>query len=440
MALRRSLRFSRSLRFRVAASFAALGGGVSLAIAIGLYIGAQDAGVGLIDETLNAEMQDYQARRARNPRSLPPATVTLLGYVTPAVPGEPALPAALAPLAPGRHHVRLGDIPYRLAVADGSRHRTYLLYNQALFVEQQRRLGWYLAAFVVFMAVASAGIALWLAERVIEPVKELARRVRDIRLEAPPANLAADFPADELGELAHAFEHSLHRLAAFVARERAFTADVSHELRTPLAVIRGAAEVLLADTGRPEKERARLERIERAAADMADLTSALLAMARERDEGAGIPVDVASSLTDAVEKHRHLLRDKPVEVRLDILDHPVLDVDPNLLGIVLANLVRNSFVYTEQGSVHMTLESTGLNLEDTGQGIPSDAIDKVFQRLYRGKHSQGAGIGLSLVKKICDRYAWDVRLTSEEGEGTRVMLAFHTPAPSLPPTAGMGHG
>ena len=418
------MRFSRSLRFRVAATFATLGGGISLIIAVGLYFGAQDAGERLIDETLNAEMQDYQARRSRNPHSLPPATVTLLGYVTPAAANEPTLPVALAAQPPGRRQIRLNDLPYRVAVSDHAGVRYYLLYNEALFRERQTRLSVYLAGFIVLMVLLSVGLALWLAERVIEPVKELARRVRGIGPESPHADLAADFPADEVGELARAFEQSLHRLAAFIERERAFTADVSHELRTPLAVIRGAAEVLLADEARPAKERQRLERIERAAADMAELTTALLAMARERDEGRREPVDLAGLVQETLDKHRHLLRDKPVALVLDIQAHPALAVDPNLLAILLANLVRNSFTYTERGEVRIRLEQNRLSVSDSGLGIPRAALGQVFQRLYKGSTSQGAGIGLSLVKKICDRYGWEITLSSEEGRGTEAVLSF----------------
>lgn len=424
MGFKRSLRFSRSLRYRVAVGFAALGGGLSLIIAIVLFLGARDAGERLIDETLNAEMQDYQARRARNPHSLPPATATLLGFVSPVSYGEPSLPDELVGRTVGRHHVQLAKLPYRLLVADGANVRYYLLYNEALFRERQYRLGLFLAGFVAFMALAAAGLALWLAERVIEPVKELARRVRGIGPDSPPTGLADDFPADELGELAYAFEQSLHRLAAFIARERAFTADVSHELRTPLAVIRGAAEVLLADEGRSEKERQRLERIERAVVDMSDLTTALLAMARERDESGREPVDMAHLIQETLDKHRYLLASRPVEVVLDIQSRPNLAVDRNLLGILLANLIRNSFTYTERGTVRLILEDERLSVSDTGLGIPSEALGKVFLRLYKGRTSQGAGIGLSLVKKICDRYGWEITLDSEEGKGTEAVLKF----------------
>jgi len=418
------MRFSHSLRSRVALAFASVGGGVSLIIAVGLYIGVRDAGERLIDETLNAEMQDYQARRTRNPRSLPPATATLVGYVFPAAEYDPPLPTELGGLSPGRHTLLLDGVPYRLAVADHGRLRYYLLHNESLFRERQARLTAFLAAFVALMMLVSGGVAFWLAERVIEPVKELARRLRQIGPTTPHDDLAADFPPDEVGELARAFEQSLDRQAAFIERERAFTADVSHELRTPLAVIRGAAEVLLANEARPEKDRQRLERIERAAADMADLTTALLAMARERDDGRRDPVGMADLLRDTLDKHQHLLGGKAVDVVLDIRARPFLRADPNLLAIVLANLVRNSFTYTERGSVNVRLEDDRLTISDTGLGIPKEALDRVFQRLYKGRHSQGAGIGLSLVKKICDRYGWKVTLDSEEGRGTRAILDF----------------
>lgn len=418
------MRFSRSLRFRVATAFAAIGGIISLLMAIGLYVGVHDAGQRLIDETLKAEMQDYLSRRARNPHSLPPATATLLGYVQPAAESEPAPPTAIAGLTPGLHEIRLGEVFYRAAVAERAGKRYFLLYNETLFRDKQASLILYLSVFVVLMALFSGGLALWLAERVIEPVKELARRVHRVRPDSHTGMLSEDFPHDEVGELAEAFEQTLNRLADFIDRERAFTADVSHELRTPIAVIRGAAEVLLADKTRPEKDRLRLQRIERGAADMADLSTALLAMARERDDERRAPVDLAALIEESMDKHQHLLGSRPVEVGLEINARPHIAADPNLLAIVIANLLRNSFTYTERGSIRIRLDENSLSVADTGLGIPREALDKVFQRLYKGSHSQGAGIGLSLVKKICERYGWSITLDSEEGQGTRALLQF----------------
>ena len=418
------MRFSRSLRFRVATAFAVTGGIISLVAAFGLYLGVRDAGERLIDATLKAEIQDYLARRSRNPDSHPPSTATLLGYALPGRTGEAPPPDAIARLSSGMHEIRLDDVFYRVAIAERDGSRYFLLYNETYFRKKQAGLILYLAVFVTLMALLSGALALWLAERVIEPVKELARRVRNVRPDAHPEPLTEDFPHDEVGELAHAFEQAFERLASFIDRERAFTADVSHELRTPIAVIRGAAEVLLADATRPQKDRQRIERIERGAADMADLSTALLAMARERDDERREPVDLATLVEQSVDKHRHLLGARPVEVILEFDAQPRVAADANLLAIVVANLLRNSFTYTEHGSVKIRLAAGTLVIEDTGLGIPREALGKVFQRLYKGAHSEGAGIGLSLVRKICDRYGWSVTLDSTEGQGTRAVLKF----------------
>lgn len=418
------LRFHRSLRFRVVTAFAVVGGVVSLTMALGLYVGGRDAGWRLIDETLHADMQVYLERRARNPHSLPPNAAVLRGYVMPWEQGMPVPPPAVAALGVGHHDIRLGDVDYRAWVVDHGGHRYALLYDETLLRDSQAKLKLYLALFVLIMTVISGALALWLAERVIEPVKALAQRVREIHPDARPPHLAAEFSRDEVGELAQAFEHTLARLAEFIERERSFTGDVSHELRTPIAIIRGAAEVLLAEEGRPEKDRARLRRIERAATDMADISAALLAMARERKDERREPVDVERVIEESIDKHHHLLGARPVELRVEVHARPRIAADPYLLAIVVANLLRNSFTYTERGHVRVVLDARELLIEDTGRGIARDALAKVFQRLYRGDNSEGAGIGLALVKKICERHGWQIDLASEEGKGTRVTLRF----------------
>jgi signal transduction histidine kinase len=267
-------------------------------------------------------------------------------------------------------------------------------------------------------------MALWMAERVIEPVKELARRVRELDTDMITAHLAEDFPKDEVGELAQTFQQTLSRLAAFIDRERAFTADVSHELRTPLAVIQGAAEVLLTSEKLSPNERERLERIERSAAELAELSSALLIMAREKEEARREPISVSTLVSETIEKHRHLLKNKNVQVQLDVHGQPRLAVNPLLFSSVVGNLIRNSFTHTEQGEVRLQLTEHQLVIADTGMGISREEISRVFMRRYKGEKSTGEGIGLSLVKKICDRYGWIIELTSEPGQGTRTTLTF----------------
>jgi signal transduction histidine kinase len=412
-----------SLRARVALYFAAFGALLSVVMAVMVYQSAHDLSVRLIDETLTAELDDYIARRERNPRSLPPSTVTLQGFVREA--GETdGVPDYLATLPPGRHEIRSGTLSYRAAVLDRDNARYYLLYDISLKLKRERRFAQQLSIVAVAMTLLSALLGIFLSGAAVAPVRDLAARVRHRRPEDWDRPLAEHFHDREIEELAGVFDRQLSRMRAFMERERAFGADMSHELRTALAVILSATEVLLDDAALSDKQKARVQRIERAARDMAELGAALLLMAREDHAQPGGGCQVAAVIEEAVERQRHILGSKPVAV--DVQTDPALVVaaDCGLVDILVSNLVRNAFSYTDAGRVTVHQDSRSLVISDTGRGIPGDAIDQAFLRHFRDISSSGAGIGLSLVKRICDRYGWLVRLESGEQQGTTVTVMF----------------
>ena len=127
-----------SLRARIALYFAGFGALLSLVMAVMVYQSAHDLSVRLIDETLTAELDDYIARRERNPLSLPPSTVTLQGFVREASETD-GVPDYLATLPPGRHEIRVGTLSYRAAVLDRDNARYYLLYDISLNLKRERR-------------------------------------------------------------------------------------------------------------------------------------------------------------------------------------------------------------------------------------------------------------------------------------------------------------
>lgn len=107
-----------SFRFRLALTFAFFGAMVSLLLSTGLSFTAHNLGERLIDETLRAELEDYISRRARNPNSIPPSTVSISGYVF--LPGQNKadVPSELHDLTPGQYQLTLNQPPYRVAVVD----------------------------------------------------------------------------------------------------------------------------------------------------------------------------------------------------------------------------------------------------------------------------------------------------------------------------------
>lgn len=408
-------------------AFAGLGAALSLLLSLGIWFATVDVSQRLMDQTLKAELEDYMARRARNPNSLPPAAASLRGYSMASGSAGTDLPPPLRTLPVGQHEIELDGIPYRAAVAEQDGSRYVILFDEVRQKRRQQRFLGYLVAGAALMTLLAAVGGLWLAGRVIAPVTELARAVTDADPESPPrlpAIAAAAAPGDEIDELAHAFERYLARLAAFVERERSFAADASHELRTPLAVIRGAAEVLAEDPGLGAAQRERVARIERAAEEMAQLIAALLLLAREDYAPLDETCDARRIAAACVERYRALAASRGTTLRLAAPAAAELRAPSALFAIVIANLVHNAVAHTRDGEIAVAVDTGSLTVEDSGSGIRDEALGRVFERYYRGPDSSGAGIGLFLVKRICDRLGWQVELHSDPVKGTTATLRF----------------
>jgi signal transduction histidine kinase len=412
----------RSLRFRLAVTFALFGALLSLLLSTGVFVAAHGQTERLIDETLRAELEDFMARRARNPASLPPATVGIRGYVH--VPGQAAdgVPPQLADLAAGRYQLSIEGVPHRVVVADRGRERYVMVFDERSQRSRERQFAGWLAAGAVGMIVLSAAAGRWLAARAVAPIAELARRIGAAGSGHETAEAA--FPDDEIGRLATGvFGGYLRRMRGFIDRERAFTADVSHELRTPLTIVQGVAELLQEDPRLDTRQQEQVARIRRAVDDMTQVTSALLIMAREDTLRESGPCDVCEVVQETVDAHRHMVRAETT-VDLRYRSRPRLNADRTLLKIVVANLIRNAFAHTAAGRVSIQVEEGSLTVSDTGEGIRSEEIAKVFEKHFRGQGSTGSGIGLSLVKRICDRYGWEAVLESAVGQGTSAQLIY----------------
>jgi signal transduction histidine kinase len=409
-----------SLRFRVAFFYALFGAGLSIFLSGGFFLVVQQVGRGLMDQILLADFEEHVGAAVS-----PSNEKSIKRYALPSGTSESQIPVDIRNMKPGGHDVNIGGAGYRAMVVDKSGTRYFMLYDTANQHVYEVEFKKYVLLFALFMIISSAAGGVILASRVTSSVTRLAKQVGQAEPGDMDLSLIKLASNDEVGELARAFDRYLRRLRNFVERENYFTADVSHELRTPLAIMLGTVEVLEQDETLSEKQKERLARIRRAAQDMTDLTTALLLLAREHQSSADeSPCHVAEVVLACAEKHRHLVGDRPVKLEVELNAEPNLIVERPLLEIVIGNLIRNALFNTKSGEVVLRLEAERLIVRDTGVGMRPDELARAMERYYKGASSAGSGVGLSLVKRICDRYGWRISLESREGEGTTAEIDF----------------
>ncbi|ALN56382.1 MULTISPECIES: sensor histidine kinase [Lysobacter] len=318
---------------------------------------------------------------------------------------------------------------YKLAVRKTPKAWFFLAYDTTSSARSEAQFNRALYLSVLVFTLFSLLVGWWAASRVMSPVSELANRIKRSGRSAQSEALAAHFPDDEVGQLAEALDDYAVRLTNVVQRDREFNADVSHELRTPLAVIKGAVELLLSRPDLEEKSRNRLLRIQRAEQQCTDLISALLLLSRnERGHGSTDLARLSEQLLDA---HRAQMGAKNLALSVEGERGLVVDAPEAAVAVALGNLIGNAVKYTTEGNVVVRLHPDSVDVIDSGPGLSAEDAAKLFERGYRGTHaghSQGGGIGLSIVRRLCDLYGWDVRVKPGEERGVVATLRFSRPA------------
>ena len=435
----RGRRYRRRLRSRIILSFVLLGLGLTALFAFMTQEARNRVENALVEDVMNRNIDEAARQFAINPQA-PIAPVTQIRafiYTPDRFDSVRTNRPEWYDLPDGIHGISGTDedgqpMAYKLAVRKTPEAWFFLAYDmtQAVKGEEQFRRAVYGA--VILFTLLSLLIGWWSASRVMSPVSELAKRLGRSGGSTSPQPLAPHFPDDEVGELAKALDDYAVRLTEVVQRDREFNADVSHELRTPLAVIRGAVELLLSRPELDTKTRDRLLRIQRAEQQCTDLISALLLLSRnERGHGATDVAKVAEQLFDA---HRGQLGSKPLQLRVEgAHGQVVVDAPESAVTVALGNLVGNAVKYTREGEVVVRLRGNAVDVVDSGPGLSAEDAARLFERGYRGthaEHSQGGGIGLSIVRRLCALYGWHVRVVPGQVQGVVATLTF---APEQPP-------
>ena len=420
------LKFKRGLRLRIALAFAIFCILVVGTLGISLYVASGDIEEAHIDQVIEMEMEHLIERYRQQPNFIPQAGSNLEEYILPERSDELRLPSYLKGLNQRRHTVFHGPQEVRVAVSHVDGVKFLVAYEIGLHEQRKHDFGLLIGLSLLSLIVVALVVGYLLAGLLVREVADLAEQVRKLA----PGNvqgvtLTQPGMDAEVAQLANALDDYQNRIRRMLQREQEFTANVSHEMRTPITTILTSCELLAAESNMSEKVRNRIGMIESAATRMGEQLQALLFLAREQALGVMELVSIAECVYDAAEHLRPEITLKQLDFEVDVELNAVLTLNRQALQTALVNLLRNAVQYTSQGSVKVKFKGRQLTISDSGIGIEPSYLPFLFERFFRGStQGEGLGIGLAIVKRICDHYGWLIEVDSTPGYGATFHITF----------------
>ena len=317
----------------------------------------------------------------------------------------------------------------RLHIAEaslgGGKQFVYYLVDLNDFNVEHRKGDWdsfYLQLFHFLITILLAVvIGVYLTKKAVSPLTELSYEVDNARVDQKLI-LKKEYYADEVGILANRISAMFLRIADFVGREKAFARDASHELRTPVTSIQMAVELIkIMPEYEGDKFRTVFDRIDRSTNDMAHLIETFLLLGREESKEEPLTQCYLKEMTQySLKNNSYIINGKSIEIRNSIDTSVTVFQSKQILSIVIDNLIRNAFQYTDNGLINVSGCSEYIEVEDTGIGF----LPKNTHKAYDPQGDSGFGLGLNIVQRICDLKGWVLNIESQQEKGSKIRVVF----------------
>lgn len=285
-----------------------------------------------------------------------------------------------------------------------------------------------------FLLFGSFLTGYYLSHHAFNPILKIIRTVENLNIDRLDTSIEIKgHPSDELVILSKKFNEMTSRLKEMVDRQRQFIANASHELKTPLT--RAITRIEMIELN-PDQEKKELTLVKQDLFSFSKLIDNLLSLTKLKEREL-IPnkiyrINLPNLFNKLKTDFKKKLKEKQLNLTGTFPNFTDINLPQEYLEIVITNLISNSIKYSAFNK-EVTLNVTQLSkdavirIKDEGIGMTQSETKHIFNRFYRNRNhndEKGYGIGLSIVKKICDIYGVDIKVKSEKGRGTLISLHF----------------
>lgn len=414
------------LRLRIAVAIAAACLVTVFSLGFVLYAASERMEAALVEQLLGEELNALIQHHRDNPGFVPRSGPNISYYIVSGQ-DESSLPAFARGLAAGHHEIDIGggrgdrDVVVRQVGTE----RYIVVYDIGPYETREQEFRRLLLISLAGAALLSLILGHTLAGFTTRQLRRLAASVDALQPEQAGVALSVDGQEKEVAILARAFDRYRERILTILQREQEFTANASHELRTPVTAIQTSCELLVKDSGLSAKSRERIGFIQDSAAQMAEHIRALLLLARERSANEIEAVGLLECIQQAAGPLTEQIERQEIVLTIDVQPDVTVPASAQALRLVLSNLLRNAVQATHEGSIRLAYDGSSLTIADTGSGIMAEQLPRIFERSFSATgRSDGQGIGLDIVRRICEQAGWSVTVSSAPQQGTVFTIRF----------------
>ncbi|MDF1589558.1 MAG: ATP-binding protein [Gammaproteobacteria bacterium] len=314
------------------------------------------------------------------------------------------------------------SIPQREKISEGF---------ELLFLEQQRKAFWIMSLIVIALAGI---IAFPLARHFVRPIEQLTDGANHLTQGKYTLHLPIN-RNDELGQLARDFNELATTLDQNESSRKRWLADISHELRTPLAILSGEIEAMI-DGVRPISKQG-IESMQEEVAHLSKLVNDLYELTKADIGGLSYrkaEIDLAELVRTKLTAYQPIFNEHKLSVSFDNTLPVNMWADNTRINQLLDNLLTNAYRYTNDGgqiklSIQQDKHTIILLVEDSAPGVPDEALDQLFDYLYRTEQSRnrengGSGLGLAICKRIVDGHGGTMTAEHSALGGVAIRVQF----------------
>ena len=316
-------------------------------------------------------------------------------------------------------------------------YHVYVLAYDKYRDENLRGLRVVLLWSIIFSLCLSVWISYFFSKIAISPISDIVAKVKEINSSRLSSRLDEGKKQDEIEQLAITFNQMLSDLELVFKSQDEFVSNASHELRTPLAIMIAESDYIISRKRSPEEYEVHIARLTEDLRKLNLLINSLLELAHlNRDKIILLShLRIDELVFNAIQSTKAKYPGRKILPRIEYSDNEndfIINGNPGLLEIAFKNLIENACKFsTGEVEVKITNDGEGVvvSITDCGVGIPENEIRDIFKPFNRAANAKfigGFGIGLSIVAKILELHAVEIKVASKLNEGTNFEIHFRS--------------